>query len=77
MRTMAEAAAELQAIDPATAVTHHAIRKMVLDGIIPCIHAGKKRLINMDGLLDYLTMPTQPPAAAGTIRPIGERRAQL
>lgn len=54
MRTIPEAAAELKANDPQTAVTPYAIRQMVLSGTIPCIYAGKKRLINMDILERFL-----------------------
>lgn len=54
MRTIPEAAAELKANDPRTAVTPYAIRQMVLSGTIPCIYAGKKRLINMDILERFL-----------------------
>lgn len=54
MRTIQEAAAELKQSDPNTAVTPYAIRQMVLKGTIPCVYAGKKRLINMDILEGYL-----------------------
>lgn len=56
MRTIAEAAKELKEQDPLTAVTPYAIRQMVLKGDIPCIHAGKKRLINMDTLERFLSV---------------------
>ena len=54
MRTIQEAAAELKAADPNTAVTAYAIRQMVLNNVIPHIKACKKRLINMDTLEKYL-----------------------
>lgn len=54
MRTIQEAAAELKKTDPGTAVTPHAIRQLVLSGNIPHIKAGKKHLINMDTLENYL-----------------------
>lgn len=54
IRTIQEAAAELKQSDPNTAVTPYAIRQMVLNGTIPCIYAGKKRLINMDILEGFL-----------------------
>lgn len=56
MRTIQEAANELKKIDPDTALTPYAIRQMVLKGVIPCIYAGKKRLINMDILEKYLCL---------------------
>lgn len=55
MRTIAEAAKELKEIDPLTAITPYAIRQMVLSGEIPHINVGKKRLINMDVLENYLS----------------------
>lgn len=55
MRTIQEAAAELKQSDPNTAVTAYAIRQMVLNGTIPCIYAGKKRLINIDLLEEFLS----------------------
>ena len=54
MRTIQEAAAELKKTDPNTAVTPHAIRQLVLSGAIPHIRAGKKYLINMKNLENYL-----------------------
>lgn len=55
MRTIQEAAKELRKTDPNTALTPYAIRQMVLNGTIPCINVGKKRLINMDILEHYLS----------------------
>ena len=48
---------------------------MVLDGTIPHVRAGAKRLINLDKLLDYLAAsPAPAPDAAqpGQIRPVKE-----
>lgn len=61
MRTIQEAAAELKRIDPNTAITPYFIRCMVLDGTIPHVKAGTKRLLNLDILLSYLNMekPTE------------------
>lgn len=76
MRTIQEAAAELKRIDPDTAITPYFIRTMVLDGTIPHVSAGHKRLINLDTLLEYLaTAPTQAPEQPmvyGQIRPVKE-----
>lgn len=55
MRTITEAATELRKADPDTAITPHAIRKMLLNNEIPFIKAGNKRLINMDILESYLS----------------------
>ena len=73
MRTIQEATAELKIIDPSTAITCHAIRCMVLEGTIPHVKAGTKRLINLDMLLEYLSAPQESTPARGGIRPISER----
>ena len=57
MRTVKEAAAELKALDEHTAVTEYHIRQLVLSGVLPRIKAGKKYLINLDLLIEYLTNP--------------------
>lgn len=66
MRTLDECYRELKEQDSNTAVTKYFIRQLALSGAIPSIMAGNKRLINLDGLIDYLsnsqpTAPTQPP----------------
>ena len=53
MRTVHEAAEELKKLDPSTAVTEYHIRRLVLDGVLPRLKAGKKYLINLDSLLEY------------------------
>ena len=60
MRTIQEAAAELRKIDPGTAVTPYRIRQLVLDGTIPHVKAGNKRLVNLDTLLHYLETAPAP-----------------
>lgn len=57
MRTIKEAAAEIKAIDSGTAITEYHIRQLALSGILPRIKAGKKYLINLDLLIEYLTNP--------------------
>ena len=42
IRTIQEAYNELKKSDPETAVTPHAIRQMILSGVLPHIKAGKK-----------------------------------
>lgn len=57
MRTVHEAAEEMKKLDANTAVTEYHIRRLVLDGVLPKVKAGKKYLINLDSLLDYLANP--------------------
>ena len=59
MRTVPEASAELKSLDEHTALTQCAIRRLVLDGKIKSVKAGRKHLINFDDLLAYLLNPFQ------------------
>lgn len=58
MRTVKEAAQELKALDSHTAVTEYHIRRLALQGVLPKVKAGKKVLINLDTLIEYLQNPT-------------------
>lgn len=75
MRTVNEAAQELKALDPHTAMTPYHIRRLCLDGILPTVKAEKKILINLDALIEYMQDPAAEkfkpkPAATGGIRRI-------
>ena len=58
MRTVNEAAQEIKAIDPHTAMTPYHIRRLCLTGILPTVKAGKKILLNLDTLIEYMSDPT-------------------
>lgn len=58
MRTISEAAQEIKALDPRTAITEYHIRQLAVSGVIPRIKAGKKYLINLDTLIEYMSDPT-------------------
>lgn len=58
MRTVPEAAAEIKTADPNTAITEYHIRQLALSGVLPRVKAGRKLLINLDTLIEYLTDPT-------------------
>ena len=58
MRTVSEAAQEIREIDAHTAITPYHIRRLCLDGVIPTVKAGKKILLNLDTLLEYMDNPT-------------------
>lgn len=58
MRTVSEAAAEIKAADPNTAITEYHIRRLALSGVLPRVKAGRKLLINLDTLIEYLQDPT-------------------
>ena len=77
MRTITEAAAEIKALDPHTAITPYHIRQLAITGVLPRVKAGKKYLISLDALLEYMLDPTaekfrtQPAAVVNGIRRIG------
>ena len=54
MRTIKEAAEEIKLTDPQSAVREYFIRDLVVSGQIPHIRAGRKILINLDKLFEYL-----------------------
>ena len=57
LRTIHEAAEELKKVDPSTAISEYHIRRLMLEGTIPHVKAGKKYLINLDKLIEYLKRP--------------------
>lgn len=76
MRTIDEAYAEIKFADNHTAITKNFIRRLVISGNVPSIKAGRKYLINMDTLEDYLynglTVVNDANSKIGVIRPIAE-----
>lgn len=54
MRTIKQAIAEIKQADPNTPMSEWALRKLVVDGIIPSVKAGTKYLINMKILEEYM-----------------------
>ena len=55
MRTAPEAIREIKELDPNSAFTLRALRRMMSEGTIPVVNINSKRLINLDTLLDYLS----------------------
>lgn len=75
MRLLKQAHAEILAADPDTALTMTALRRLVLSGAIPVFYSGRKRFINMDALMEYLSgagvaEKAPVPNNLGEIRPI-------
>ena len=66
MRTQAEAIAALRRADPECAITPYALRTMILSGRIPSLMVGRKRLIDLDTLQQYLCAPAPVSEAAPT-----------
>ena len=54
LRTVPQAMSELKHIDPDTAITLRALRRMVKQGEIPTINIASKHLIDMNYLMDKL-----------------------
>lgn len=75
MRTAPQAIAELKKIDPDTAFTLTALKRMMKQGKIPVVMVESKRLINFDTLLDILangeTLQAPVSEDYGNIRRIG------
>ncbi len=57
MRGYKAAIAELKKRDPASAVSEYFLRRAVKQGLVPCVKAGGRDLINFDALLAYLADP--------------------
>lgn len=57
MRTLDECYRELKELDPNTAVSKYFVRRLAISGVIPTVQCGCKRLINLDGLIEYLQTP--------------------
>lgn len=56
MRTLPEAINEIKTLDPDTALTLTALRRMVKTGTIPYISVASKKLICLDALLEKLQL---------------------
>lgn len=54
MRLMKEAYKEIKEKDPDSAISFNYIRKLIVSGEIPSRRAGKRYLVNMDILENYL-----------------------
>lgn len=74
MRGIRQAIEELRAADTDTALTEHALRRLILSGELPSVRCGTKYLVNMDVLTEYLYNGTRgsDELAAPGIRKIAE-----
>lgn len=54
IRTLSETYLFIKEMDADTAITPNALRQMVVSGRVPCIKAGKKYLLDVDVLLEFL-----------------------
>lgn len=54
MRTIKEAYGWLKEQDPSTSLSCNAFRKLVVQGKIPSLHVGNRRLLNVDLIIPIL-----------------------
>lgn len=54
-RTIKDAAAWFKGHDPETALTETAIRTLVKSGAVPCARIGKKYLVTIEALEEYIS----------------------
>lgn len=75
MRFAHQCIEELRKIDPDTPIKECFIRSLVKRGLVPSVPVGRRRLINFDALLEYLSVSTTPqePEIQNGIRKIPER----
>ena len=61
LRYAEDAVAEIRKIDPESALSARTIRLLAKQGVIPSVAAGngRRRLIDVDVLVDYLSDPTK------------------
>lgn len=54
IRTLSEAYQSIKEMDAETAITPNALRRLVVSGQVPCRKIGKKYLIDLDVLFEFL-----------------------
>ena len=54
MRTLKETYNYIKQQDPNSAITQNALRNLVRNGKLPCIHIGAKYLLDLDVLDEFL-----------------------
>lgn len=54
LRTLTETIKHIKEMDADTAITANALRRMVVSGRIPCFMVGKKYLVDLDNLFEFL-----------------------
>ena len=74
MRGIKQAVEEIRTSDPDTALTEKALRRMILEGEIPHVTIGRKYLVNLNTLYQYLSTGTtsEPRQAYNGLRIIKE-----
>lgn len=71
MRTAHQAAEYFKQNDPETSFTEYHINRLINTGVIPVFRSGRRKLINLDKLIQYLNSEIVEPVSNsdyGTIR---------
>ena len=55
MRTAEKVLAEIRAADPDTEVTLYYIRSLIKAGAVPVVECGRKKLVNVDAVMELLS----------------------
>lgn len=75
MRTAHQAAEYFKQQDQETSFTEYHINRLINTGVIKVFHSGRRKLINLDKLIEYLNGEAKEPAkdsTYGKIRRVGE-----
>ena len=59
MRTINETICEIKQADPKSAVTAYFVRTLCKENKIRHFYTGKKVLVDLDSLIEYLTVPKE------------------
>lgn len=55
LRTITQAAREIKAKDKQSALSLTLLKGLVDDGIIPCVQLGKRKMVAMEDIEDYVS----------------------
>jgi len=61
MRTAETALEEIKKVDPGTAITVSYLRRMIKAKAVPVLECGRKKLVNVDALMEVLASGYQLP----------------
>lgn len=76
MRTITKAISHIKQLDPDSAITESWLRKQIITGNLKCVKAGKRYLVDLNMLENYLSNPPANHSDASInskIRRISER----
>jgi hypothetical protein len=62
MRTIGEAVAAIKEMDAQSAVTANCIRTLCKEGKVHCVFTGKKILVDLDALIEFMSGNSQKSA---------------